>query len=82
MVGIVIAGFPFMMHPGPCAHSVEAAILAHEDLFTGDKACDSLIRQARAIQRRKEAEDPSYANEPRITPASSATESGGDKTKQ
>jgi hypothetical protein len=79
MVGIIIAGFPFLMHPGPCAHRVEAAIQAHDDLFTGDEACDTLIRQARAIQRRKEKEDPSYANEPRITPAPTPAESGDDR---
>jgi hypothetical protein len=67
LVGIVIAGFPFMMYTGPCAHRVEAAIQAHDDLFTGNLECDSLIRQARTIQRQKEREDPCYANEPRIT---------------
>jgi hypothetical protein len=78
MVGIIIAGFPFLMQPGPCAHGVEAAIQAHDDLFTADEACDTLIRQARAIQRRKEKEDPSYANEPRNTPAPT-TKSGDDR---
>jgi hypothetical protein len=73
LVGIIIAGFPFMMHPGPCAHRVEAAILAHDDLFTGDSSCDTLIKRARAIQRQKEAEDPDYANEPRITPEPTPT---------
>jgi hypothetical protein len=68
-IGITIDGYAFMMHRGPCARSVDNAIMAHDDLFTGDPACDALIRQARAIQRQKEAEDPSYANEPRITPA-------------
>src|SRR5271154_958315 len=43
LVGITIAGFPFMMHPGPCAHRVEAAIQAHDDLFTGNLECDALI---------------------------------------
>ena len=80
MVGIVIAGYPFLMHPGPCAHLVEAAILAHDDLFSGNQACDSLIRQARTIQRRKEAEDPSYANEPRITPAPTPGDPADDKS--
>ena len=64
MIGIHIDGFNFMMHPGPCARSVDNAIRAHRDLFTGDQACDGLIRQARAIQRQKEAEDPSYAKPP------------------
>jgi hypothetical protein len=76
LVGIAIDGEGFMMHRGPCAFRVEAAILAHDDLFTGEQACDTLIRQARAIQRRKEAEDQSYANEPRITPAPTPAESG------
>ena len=78
LVGIIIAGFPFLMHRGPCAHRVEAAIQAHDDVFTGDQACDTLIRQARAIQRQKEAEDPDYANEPRITPAPAPAVSGDD----
>ena len=69
MIGIPIDGEDFVMHPGRCALPVNAAILAHDDLFTGDKNCDALIRQARAIQRQKEAEDPTYANEPRLTPA-------------
>jgi hypothetical protein len=76
LVGLTINGEHFMMHPGPCVLHVEAAIQAHEDLFTGNEACDTLIRQARVIQRRKEAEDQSYANEPRITPAPTPAESG------
>ena len=75
LVGIVIAGFPFLMHPGPCAHRVEAAILAHDDLFTGNMECDVLIRQARTIQRQKEREDPCYANEPRIRPGDDSWQS-------
>jgi hypothetical protein len=82
MVGIIIAGFPFMMHPGPCVRSVSNAIMAHDDLFTGDPVCDAFIRQARAIQRQKEAEDPTYANEPRITPAPAPTESGAGQSQQ
>lgn len=69
LVGVTIDGYRFLMHPGPCAFRVEAAIQAHQDILTGDKSCDAQIRQARAIQRQKEAEDPAYANEPRITPA-------------
>jgi hypothetical protein len=61
MIGIRIDGFNFMMHRGRCVRSVDIAIQAHEDLLTGDQACDDLIRQARVIQRRKEAEDPAYA---------------------
>ena len=79
MMGIPINGEDFVMHPGPCALPVNAAILAHEDLFTGDKSCDALILQARTMQRRKEAEDPSYANEPRITPRPTPAESGDDQ---
>ena len=80
LVGIAIDGVGFMMHPGPCAFRVEAAIMAHDDLFTGDQACDSLIRQARAIQRRREAEDPAYANAPRITPAPTPGDPADDKS--
>lgn len=79
LVGIAIDGEGFMMHRGPCAFRVEAAIQAHEDLFTGERACDSLIRQARAVQRRREAEDPAYANAPRITPEPTPAESGDDR---
>jgi hypothetical protein len=68
-IRIGIDGSAFMMQRGPCVRRVDNAIMAHDDLFTGDPACDALIRQARAIQRQKEAEDPSYANEPRITAA-------------
>src|SRR5690242_4826325 len=68
LIGITIDGYPFMMKPGPCAFSVEAAIQAHDDLLTGDDACDQQIRAARQIQRQKEVEDPEYANGPRITP--------------
>jgi hypothetical protein len=82
LVGIAIGGEGFMMHPGPCAFRVEAAILAHEDLFTGEQACDSLIRQARAIQRRREAENPAYAHEPRITPEPTPAESGVRQSQQ
>jgi hypothetical protein len=59
------------MERGPCAFKVESAIQAHADLLTGDPKCDALIRRAREIQRQKEAEYPSYANEPRVTPAPS-----------
>jgi len=82
MIGIPIDGFNFMMHPGPCAFRVEAAMQAHEDLFTGDQACDALIRQARGIQRQKEAEDPDYANSPSSTPASTPAETGDDQNQQ
>ena len=79
-IGITIDGYAFMMQRGPCARSADNAIMAHDDLFTGDPACDALIRQARAIQRQKEAEDPSYANGPRITPAPTSAVSGDDKS--
>jgi hypothetical protein len=82
LVGIAIDGEGFRMPSGTCAFRVEAAILAHDDVFTGDQACDSLIRQARAIQRRRETEDPAYANAPRITPAPTQAESGDDKSHQ
>jgi hypothetical protein len=68
LIGIHINGEEFMMHARPCGLQVNAAIQAHDDLFTGNQECDALIRQARAIQRRKEKEDPCYANEPRIRP--------------
>jgi hypothetical protein len=80
MIGIHIDGFNFMMHPGPCARSLDNAIRAHQDLFTGDKACDSMIKQARAIQRQKEAEDPNYAKPP-IAPSPTSAESGDDETR-
>ena len=79
-IRIGIDGSAFMMHRSPCVASVAIAIRAHDDLFTGDPACDALIRQARAIQRQKEAEDPDYANEPRITPAPTSAVSGDDKS--
>jgi hypothetical protein len=81
-IRIGIDGSAFMMQRGPCARSVDNAIMAHDDLFSGDPACDALIRQARAIQRQKEAEDPSYANEPRITPAPTSAVSGDDQSQQ
>ena len=73
LIGIHIDGEAFMMHARPCGLQVNAAIQAHDDLFTGNQECDALIRQARAIQRRKEREDPCYANEPRITAANPGT---------
>lgn len=75
-VGITIDGYAFMMNRGPCMFKVGAAIQAHDDLFTGDKNCDEQIRQAREIQRQKEADDPSYANEPRATPEPKPSTSG------
>lgn len=68
-VRIDINGFHFMATRGFCAESVARAIRAHKDLFSGKKTCDEEVRKARAIQHQNEAEDPSYANEPRITPA-------------
>jgi hypothetical protein len=79
LIRINIDGIAFMMHPDPCGASVTSAIQAHDNLFTGDQSCDALISQARAIQRQKEAEDPTYANEPRITPAPTPAESGNDQ---
>jgi hypothetical protein len=79
MSGITIDGFPFMMESGPCARKVSAAIMAHDDLFTGDKVCDGWIRKARDIQRQHEIEDPSYAIEPRITPAPTPTDDEADQ---
>ena len=78
MLAIHIDGYQFMMWPGPCAFRVSAAIQARQDLLSGDQACNKQIRQARAIQRQKEAEDPDYANEPRITPAPAPAVSGDD----
>jgi hypothetical protein len=68
-IQLFIDGSLFMMPRGPCVRSVDIALMEHDDIFIGDPACDALIRRARAIQRRKEAEDPAYANEPRGTPA-------------
>lgn len=76
LIGIMIAGYPFMMKPGPCAFKVEAAIQAHADLFSADEACDGQIRKARTIQREKEAENPAYAHGVRITPAPTSGQSG------
>ena len=80
LIGVTIDGYRFLMHPGPCAHRVEAAIRAHQDKLTGENSCDAQIRQARAIQRQKEAEDPAYANELRVTPAPTPDLSGDDET--
>jgi hypothetical protein len=80
-LGIAIDTYVFRMRRGPCAFRVEAAIDADKDLFTGDKACDSLIRQARTIQRQKEAENPAYARAMHATPVPTPAESGDDKTK-
>lgn len=77
MLAIHIDGYQFMMWPGPCAHRVSAAIQAHQDLLTGDEPCDKLIRQARGIQRQKEAEDPDYAK-PAVTPTPTPAESEED----
>jgi hypothetical protein len=71
----------FTVRPGPCAFRVRAAIDADKDLFTGDKDCDSLIRQARAIQRQKEAEDPEYVRRLHATPVPTPAESGDDETR-
>ncbi len=68
-VSINIGGYGFDMKPGPCVAKVEAAIQVHDDLFTGDPACDEQIRKARERQRKVEAKDPAYANAPRIGPA-------------
>ncbi len=68
-VGITIDGYEFEINPGPCAFKVGEAINAHADLLTNDTKCNELIMKARAIQRQKEAEDPSYAHAPRLTPA-------------
>jgi hypothetical protein len=81
LIGIHIDGFNFMMHPGPCARSLDNAIRAHQDLFTGDKACDDLIRQARSIQRQKEAEDPAYARAMHATPVSTPAQSDDGETR-
>jgi hypothetical protein len=75
MIGITINGYEFMMDAGdPCRWRVQDAIYAHADLYTGDPHCDALIKQAREIQKQKEAEDPDYANAPRITPQPSPAE--------
>ena len=79
-IQITIDNYVFSMRPGPCASRVRAAIDADEDLFTGDKACDSLIRQARAIQRQKDAEDPAYARAMHATPVPTPDLSGDDET--
>lgn len=71
----------FTMSPGPCAFRVRAAIDADKDLFTGDKDCDSLIRQARAIQRQKEAEDPLYVRRLHATPIPTPTQSDDGETR-
>ena len=80
LLGIAIDTYVFRMRPGPCAFRVRAAIDADKDLFTGDKACDSLIRQARTIQRQKEAEDPAYARAMHATPVPTPDLSGDDET--
>ena len=77
-VQITIDNYVFSMRPGPCASRVRAAIDADADLFTGDKACDSLIRQARTIQRQKDAEDPAYARAMHATPVPTPAVSGDD----
>ena len=82
MLAIHVDGYQFMMWPGPCAFRVSAAIQAHQDLLSGDQACDKLIRQARTIQRQKEAEDPAYARAMHATPARTTAESGDDKNQQ
>lgn len=79
-VQMTIDNYVFSMRPGPCASRVRAAIDADKDLFTGDKACDSLIRQARTIQRQKDAEDPAYARAMRATPVPTPDLSGEDET--
>jgi hypothetical protein len=74
-IDIIIDGYHFEMRGSdPCRWNVQASIQAHDDLYTGDPRCDALIKQARAIQRQKEAEDPDYANAPRITPQPSPAE--------
>jgi hypothetical protein len=79
-VQITIDNYVFSMRPGPCASRVRAAIDADDDLFTGDRACDSLIRQARTIQRQKDAEDPAYARAMHATPVPTPDLSGDDET--
>jgi len=79
-VGISIDTYVFQMRRGPCAFRVRAAIDSDKDLLTGDEACDSLIRQARTIQRQKEAEDPSYARAMHATPVPTSDLSGDDET--
>ena len=77
-VQITIDNYVFSMRPGPCASRVRAAIDADDDLFTGDKACDSVIKQARAIQLQKDAEDPAYARAMHATPVPTPAVSGDD----
>lgn len=79
-IQITIDNYVFSMRPGPCASRVRAAIDGDENLFTGDKACDSLIRQARAIQRQKEAEDPAYARALHAAPVPTRDPSIDDET--
>lgn len=80
-VQITIDNHVFSMRPGPCASRVQAAIDADDDLFTGDKACDSLIRQARTIQRQKDAEDPAYARAMHATPVPTPAQSDDGETR-
>ena len=78
-VQITIDNYVFSMRPGPCAFRVQAAIDADKDIFTGDKACDSLIRQARTIQRQKDAEDPAYVRAMHATPVPTPDLSNDDE---
>jgi hypothetical protein len=81
-VQITIDNYVFSMRSGPCASRVRAAIDADADLFTGDRACDSLIRQARTIQQQKDAEDPAYVRAMHATPIPTPAESGDDKNQR
>jgi hypothetical protein len=77
LIGLSIDGYDFGIKRGWCSMRVQEALYAHQLLLTGNRWCDRWIRQARYIQQQKELEDPSYADEPRITPA--PTPVGGDE---